>query len=96
MDTFDDLQKYRERISDMLRIATDGEITNFDFIIDFLTKGGRPGIVTILLGVPSKVKREYDFDMNALLDKHEDTIRQVISASGFPDLFKRTIHYQIL
>lgn len=96
MNSFDDLQKYREQIRDMIKLATNGEIVDFDFIVDFLTKGGRPSIVTIMLGVPAKVKREYDFDMNAILDKHEDTIRQVISTAGFPEVFSRTVQYQIL
>lgn len=96
MKTFDDLQKYREEISQMLKQSTNGEISDFDFIIDHLTMGGGPSIVTIMLGVPAKVKREYDFDMNKLLDTHEDTIRWVISTAGFPELFSRTIRYQVL
>ena len=96
MNTFDDLFKYREQISKMIKSETNGEITDWDFIIDHLTMGGRPSIITFLLGVPAKVKREYDFDMDELLDKHEDTIRQVISVAGFPEVFNRTIHYQVL
>ena len=96
MSTFDDLLKYREQISKMIEIETDGEITDWDFMVDHLTMGGRLSIVTIILSVPTKVKRQYDFDMDELLDKHEDTIRQVISVAGFPELFRRTIRYQVL
>ena len=94
MSIFDDLQKNRKLISQMLKSETNGEISDFDFIVSFVSFG-KP-IVTILLGVPAKVKREYDFDMDELLDKHEDTIRQVISVVGFPEVFNRTIHYQVL
>lgn len=96
MNTFDDLLKYREQISKMIKSETNGEIIDWDFIVDHLTMGGRPSIVTFLLAVPAKVKRGYDFDMDELLDKHEDTIRQVISVAGFPELFSRTIRYQVL
>lgn len=94
--TFDDLLKHREQISRMIEISTNGEINDFDFIIDHLTMGRRPSIVTIMLGVPGRVKKEYDGDMNSLLNKHEDTIRQVVSSFGFPQLFSRTIRYQVL
>lgn len=95
-NTFDDLLKNREKVSKMLRTATNGEIIDFDFMIDFLTKGGRPGVVTIMLGVPGKVKKEFNGDTDAILDKHEDTVRQVISTFGFSELFNRTLRWMIL
>ena len=96
MNTFDDLLKQRERISKMIRTITDGEIIDFDFIFDHLTMGGRPSIVTIMLGVPGKVKKKYGGNMNEIIDKHEDTIRQVISSFGFPELFTRSIRWTVL
>ena len=96
MNTFDDLLKNREKISRMIELTTNGEINDFDFIIDHLTMGGRPSIVTIMLGVPGKVKKEYMGDMNKLLDNHVETVRQVISSFGFPELFGRTIRWQVL
>lgn len=96
MNTFNDLLTYREQISKMIEISTDGEINDFDFIVDHLTMGGRPSRVHIMLGVPGKVKKEYNGDMNALLDKHQETIRQVVSSFGFPELFSRTIRWSIL
>ena len=96
MNTFDDLLKYREKISKMIEVSTDGEIVDFDFMVDHLTMGGRPSIVTIMLAVPGKVKKEYDGDMNLLLDRHQETVRQVVSSFGFPELFNRTIRYMVL
>ena len=96
MNTFDDLLKNREKISKAVQDATEGEIIDFDFMIDHLTMGGRPSIVTIMLSVPAKVKRNYDFDMDQLLDKHTETIRQIISVFGFPELFSRSIRYMVL
>ena len=96
MNTFDDLLKHREKISKMIQTVTDGEIIDFDFMIDHLTMGGRPSIVTIMLGVPAKVKKEYNHDFDAILDKHEDNIRQVISSFGFPELFSRSVRWMVL
>lgn len=94
MKTYDDLQRDRKVIAKLLSSATDGEISDFDFIIDYVSSS-RP-IITILLGVPAKVKREYDFDMDNFLDTHMETIRQVLSFAGYPNLFSRTVSYQIL
>ena len=94
MKTYDDLSKDRKAIAKLLSFATDGEISDFDFILDHISQS-RP-IVTILLGVPAKVKRKYNFDMDELLDTHMTTIRQVISTAGYPELFSRTVSYQIL
>lgn len=96
MSTFNDLLKYRDKISRMIEISTNGEINDFDFMVDHLTMGGRPSRVTIMLGVPGKVKKEYDGDMNALMDKHQETVRQVVSSFGFPELFTRTIRWMVL
>jgi len=41
MNTFDDLLKNREKISKAVQDATEGEIIDFDFMIDHLTMGGR-------------------------------------------------------
>ena len=94
MNTFDDLLKQREKISKAIKDATEGEIVDFDFIIDHLS--GRRPLVTIMLAIPAKIKREYDFDIDLILDKHSETIRQIISIFGFPELFSRTIKYMIL
>lgn len=96
MNTFNDLLKEREKISKMLQTVTKGEIIDFDFIIDHLTMGGRPSIITIMLGVPGKVKKQYNGDLDAIIDKHENNVTQVISAFGFPELFARTIKWTII
>ena len=96
MNTFDDILKNRERISKMIKTVSNGEINDFDFIIDHLTMGGRPSIVTIMLGVPARVKKEYNHDFDAILDKHEDNIRQVISFFGFSELFSRTVRWMMI
>lgn len=80
----------------MIDSLTDGEISDFDFMVDHLTMGGTPSRVTIMLAVPGRVKKEYDGDMNALMNKHEETIRQVVSSFGFPELFTRTIRWMVL
>lgn len=94
MNTFDDLLKNREKISKAINDATEGEIVDFDFIIDHLS--GRRPLITIMLAIPAKIKRKYDFDMDLLLDKHTETIRQIISVFGFPELFSRSVRYMIL
>lgn len=96
MNTFDDISKHRDKISKMIQTVTDGEIIDFDFMVDHLTMGGIPSIVTIMLGVPGKIKKQYDGDMNAILNKHEDNIRQVISSFGFPELFSRSVRWMVL
>lgn len=94
MVTLDDLLKNRNQIAKMLDIVTNGEIVDIDFIIDHLSTG-RP-IITIMVAVPGKVKKEYNMDMDLLLNKHEDSIRQVISSFGFPQMFSRTVRYMVL
>ena len=94
MNTFDDLLKNREKISKAINDATKGEIIDFDFIIDHLS--GRRPLITIMLAIPAKIKRKYDFDTDLILDKHTETIRQIISVFGFPELFSRSIRYMVL
>ena len=96
MGTFDDLQKNRKLISKMLKKETDGEIVNFDFIVSHISFG-KP-IVTFLLAVPAVVKRDYRYNggEDAILDKHMETIRQVVSAAGFPEVFSRSVSYHVL
>ena len=94
MNTFDDLLKNRELITHMLNVMTNGEINDFDFIVDHMSRG-RP-LITIKLGVPAKVKRKYNFDMDDLLNTHMETIRRAISTAGFPEVFTRSIQYSIL
>lgn len=94
--TFDDLLKDREKISKILEKATGGKINDFDFIIDHLTMGGRPSIVTIMLGVPAKIKKEYDFDLDKIIDDNEEIIKIVVSSFGYPELFSRSIRWMIL
>jgi len=96
MNTFDDILKHREKISKMIQTVTNGEINDFDFIVDHLTMGGRPSVVTIMLGVPGRIKKQYDGDTDSILDKHEDNVRQVVSSFGFPELFSRSIRWMIL
>lgn len=94
MNSFDDLQKSRGLISKMLEKETDGEIIDFDFLVDYLSRG-KP-MITLVFSVPAKVKRKYHFDMDFFLDKHMDTIENVISAIGFPSIFSKTLKYHIL
>lgn len=92
--TLDELLKHRKKISKVLQASTMGEINDIDFIIDYVSTG-RP-IFTILLGVPGKVKKKYNGDMDELLNRHQETISQVISSFGFPQVFSRTIKYSVL
>lgn len=94
MNSFDDLQKSRNLISKMLEKETNGEIIDFDFLVDYLSRG-KP-LITLIFSVPAKVKRKYNFDMNFLLDKHLETIENVISSIGFNGLFSKTLKYHIL
>ena len=96
MNTFNDFIKYREKISEMINSLTDGEITDFDYMVDHFTLGNTPSMISIMLAVPGRVKKEYDGDMNALIDKHQETIRQVVSSFGFPELFSKTIRWMVL
>jgi len=92
--TLDELLKQRKNISKILQDSTMGEISDIDFIIDYVSTG-RP-IFTILLEVPGKVKKKYRGNMDELLSNHQETIRQVVSSFGFPQAFTRTIKYQVL
>lgn len=94
MKTFDNLIKDRELISRMLRKATRGEINDFDFIVDYVSTG-RP-IVRFMFAVPGKIKKQYDGDMIKLLDNHDETIKSVISAAGYPEIFSRSIVSSVL
>lgn len=94
MQTLDELQKNRELISALLKKETDGEIVDFDFIIDYVTNF-KP-VLTILLSVPAETKRKYDFSSDRILDNNFEKIKRVISASGFPKIFSKQINFQIL
>lgn len=94
MNSFDDLQKSRDLISNMLVKETDGEIIDFDFLVDYMSRG-RP-IITLIFSVPAKIKRKYHFNMDALLDNHLESIQNVISAVGFSEIFSKTIKYHVL
>ena len=50
------------------------------------------------MAVPAVVKRDYRYNggEDAILDKHMETIRQVVSASGFPEVFSRSVSYHVL
>lgn len=93
---FDDLQKNRKLVAKLISNSTKGEIIDFDFFINYVSTG-RP-IITIMLGAPSKIKRKYmnNGGIDELLDNHIETIRQTISAAGFPELFKGSVEYQII
>lgn len=82
----------RKLISSLLENLTDGEIVGFDF---FYVNDFKP-YYTFLFTVPAKIQREYDNDMITLLNKHEETIRQVISSVGHAEIFKSSITYQVL
>ena len=92
--TLDDIVKNRKKIAKILRDSTNGEIHDIDFIIDYVSTG-RP-ILTFLIGVPAKVKKQYGGDMDELINRHEETIRQVVSSFGFYPAFTRTIKYSVL
>lgn len=93
---FDELQKNRKLVAKLISKNTKGEISDFDFFVSYVTTG-RP-IIEIMLGVPGKVKRKYmdDGGIDQLLDNHTETIRQTISAAGYPELFKHSVQYQLI
>ena len=49
-----------------------------------------------MLSVPASVKRKYDFDYDEIYRTHMDTIRQIVTALGYGQLFNKTIEYQVL
>jgi len=93
---YDELQKNRKLVAKLISKNTEGEISDFDFFVSYVTTG-RP-IIKIMLGVPGRVKRKYmdDGGIDQLLDNHTETIRQTISAAGYPDLFKHSVQYQLI
>lgn len=91
MKTFDDLNKDRKLISRMLNKATNGEITDFDFIVNFQSTG-RPTVI-LMLAVPGKIKKEYNGNMESLLDTHKENIKNIVSIAGYPEIFSRPIEY---
>lgn len=92
--SLEDFSKFRNKIATLLNKSTNGEITDIDFFVDYLSRG--KGIVTIMLSVPAKIKKKYDGDVDSLMDKHLDTVRQVLTSTGFGSLFSKTIIYQVL
>lgn len=93
---YDELQKNRKLVAKLISKNTEGEISDFDFFVSYVTIG-RP-IIKIMLGVPGRVKRKYmdDGGIDQLLDNHTETIRQTISAAGYPELFKHSVQYQLI
>ena len=93
---FNDLQKNRKLVAKLISNNTKGEIVDFDFYVNYVSTG-RP-IIVIMLGVPSRIKRKYmnDGGIDQLLDNHMETIRQTISAAGYPELFKRSVQYELI
>jgi hypothetical protein len=93
---FDELQKNRKLVAKLISKNTEGEIIDFDFFVKY-NSTGRPNII-IMLGVPSVVKRKYmnDGGIDQLLDNHTETVRQTISAAGYPELFKSSVMYQLI
>jgi hypothetical protein len=92
----DDLQKSRPVIVKMLQKVTDGEINDFDFIVDFLSHNRGGAKVTFLFGIPGRVKKDYEGNTDEIIDKHLDSIYSVLSTAGFPEVTKRSISYQVL
>lgn len=94
MESFDDLQKNRTLISKMLNKQTKGEITDFDFFVDYLNI--KKGHITFMFAVPAKVKKEYNMDVDAIIAKHFDTIKRILSVAGFPSIMNRSYQYVVL
>ena len=92
----DELQKLRPTIAKMLTKLTGGEIIDFDFISDYLSHNRGRVNITWLFAVPGKVKKEYDGDMDKLMDKHFNTVTDVLKAVGAGDLIKTSMKYQVL
>lgn len=94
MKTFDDLQKDRGIIKDLFSKFTNGEINDFDFIVDFLSRGVPK--VTFLLGVPSYIKKKYDMKSDEIIEKHLRNMRFVLSTLGYGNILKKPIDFQVL
>ncbi len=94
MKTFDDLQKDRRIIKDLFFKFTNGEIDDFDFIVDFLSRG-KPK-VTFLLSVPAFIKKKYDMKLDDIIEKHLRNIRFILSSLGYSNILKKPIDFQVL
>jgi len=96
MTNFDELNKMRPLIVKMLKHVTKGEISDFDFIIDYLSHNRGDPKVTMLFAISAKVKKQYDGDTDKIIMNHLDNINDVISTAGFPELTKRSIRFEVL
>lgn len=94
MVMLDELSKMRPVIGKMLKKVTDGEITEFDFFVDYLNYGSPE--ITVWLGIPDEIKQKYDFKVDEILDKHLKNVYSVFFSFGFPELTKRSVRYEIL
>lgn len=88
------LEKARPTIIKSLKKLTNGEIIDYDIWMDFLTSH-RP-FYRIMLEVPKEVKEKYNNDIEEILNKHQDTFEQILTAAGFDKIFKTSIVWSIL
>lgn len=94
MKTFDDLQKDREIIKDLFNKFTNGEIIDFDFIVDFISSG-KPKL-TVLLSSPAQVKKKYDMKLDTIIGNNIRNMQFVLKSLGYSNLFKGAVNFQIL
>ena len=90
----DEFSKMRPVISKLLNKVTDGEITEFDFYVDYVNYSSPK--ITLWFGVPDEIKQKYDYKVDNILDKHLEKVHMVFSSLGFPGLTKRSVKYEIL
>jgi hypothetical protein len=90
----DELSKMRPVIGKLLNKVTGGEITEFDFYVDYLNHSSPE--ITVWIGVPDEVKKRYHYKVDEILDKHLEKVYMVFSSLGFPGLTKRSVRYEIL
>ena len=94
--SLEELQKMRPVITKMLQKVTGGEINDFDFIVDFLSHNRGNPKITLLFSVPGRVKKQYDGDMDKLMDNHFKSITEVLKTVGFGKLINTSLSYQVL
>jgi hypothetical protein len=85
MKTFDDLSKDRVIISRLLKKESNGEINEFDFMVNFLS---HPVEVTFMFGVRDKES----FDIG----DYKKFIEQLLSALGYSSRVFENVDYLIL
>lgn len=91
LERIKELKQMSPVIQKMLGNVTNNEIIVFDFVVDY--SNYRVPKITLLFGFSGEILRKYNGDGSYIIDEHLDSIKNVLSIAGFPELTDRTVRW---